>query len=278
MKLNNIVNKSSFCSVGCIAKKEDIESLESYILYNKNVISEFPQIICAHTKVDSVSNEDFEKYNSLWTKHFGLDKTTVISKPNRGHTFGSIYLDKTVISKSKELGFEWCWKSANDILLNKNIFDVDMRDGSFFYLQGHGITGMNTYHNGIVDHAVESFSEENYEHYFPQTNFYITNIKTDDLINSDKFDELYNKCISDSEYKINKIQTEYKYALAELVLRDFSWRNNLKLRHLIGKNSYRQLINVIMDYRIADSSHKNIFFTECGICHFHFQNESVIEI
>jgi hypothetical protein len=31
-------------------------------------------------------------------------------------------------------------------------------------------------------------------------------------------------------------------------------------------------------YKIADSSHKNLFFSECGVCHYHFKDQDVIEI
>ncbi len=278
MKLDQIaIYDSVFCSIGCITKEEDIETLNSYILYNKKVIDKFSKIIIAHTKLPNIEDRLFLKYNEIW-KEFFSEKVTVIKRPNFGHTFGFIDLDNTVIEESKKQGFKWVWKSTNDVLLEKQIFDIEIKDAEFLFFQGHGITVLNSYYQGDIDKAVENFKDNDYKYFFPQTNFYIIKLNIDFLIDPNRFKSLYIQCINDPDYGNNPIQTEYKYLLCECELRDCIYRNKLKCKHLISKKSYRQLLQTILEFKIADSSHKNIFFKECGVCHYHFKNQDVIEI
>lgn len=277
MKLENVVDKSAYCSIGCITKPSDIDNLKSYLLYNKPVISRFPKIVISVTKTDNITPTEMSCYVNVWEEIFG-NKVLVETRNNFGHTFGFTDLDKSVLKKCKGLGVEYVWKSTNDVLIDKSIFDFEMDDCNFFYMQGHGITGMQSYYKLDVNLAVNTFSDNGYEQFFPQTNFFITTTNTDDLIEDSVFDQKYQKCISDPDYKNNKGQIEYKYLLCESVLREFVERNKLKCKHLLSKESYRQLLNVIIQYRIADSSHKNIYFKECGVCHYHYLNEDVIEI
>lgn len=278
MKLLDVINSSVYCSIGCITKTEDIEKLEQYLLYNKDIISKFPKIIVALTKTDNISFNEMKLYVDVFPKIFGTDKCFVDVRPNKGHTFGFTDLDKTVLKKSKELGFKWSFKSTNDVLLTETVFELEMNDAEFFFLQGHGYTGMNTYYKLNVDLAVDSFKDNGYEYFFPQTNFFVIKSDIDFLCEDKWFEDLYNKCINDSDYIRNKTQTEYKYLLSECVLRDCVIRNKLKCKHLIGKESYKKLLQAIISNRISDSSHKNILFTECGICHFHFSEHPVLEI
>jgi hypothetical protein len=277
MKLGDIVAESVFCSIGCITKEEDIETLKSYILYNKPVISKFRSIVIAHTKTDGISDDLFRKYNNVWYKMF--NSVMAIGRPNFGHTFGFVDLDNSVLDYAKSLKFcNWAWKSTNDVLLTENIFNVEMEDASFFYLQGQGVAGVKAYYNNDIDLATESLGNEDWDRFFPQTNFYITTTKTGSFIDQNEFRDKHRKCLADPDYKLNPGQTEYKYMLAECVVRDFIKRNNLKTKHLISKESYRKLINAILMYNIVDGSHKNIFLTECGVCHYHWKDQDVIEI
>lgn len=278
MKLEQIaMYDSAFCSIGCITKEADIETLWSYLQLNRETINRFGRIIVAHTKTNNVTQDQLINYNKVWLDVFG-ERCIVLNRPNFGHTFGFTDLDNTVIEEAKRQNVKWIWKSTNDVLIEKQIYNVEMDGAEFFFFQGHGITGLDTYYKRDVNKAVENFKDNGYEYFFPQTNFYIIKGDVDYLIEPAKFDELYNKCIADPDYSKNPTQTEYKYLLCECALRDCVWRNKLKCKHLIGKESYKQLLETILMYRIADSSHKNIFFKECGICHFHFPNEQIIEI
>jgi hypothetical protein len=278
MKLSDIIEESIFCSIGCITKESDIETLQSYLLYNKDAISKFRTIIVAHTKTENISDELFDKYNNVWNQIIGSVK--IIKRPNHGHTFGFVDLDKTVLDYAKQLEFgnKWIVKSTNDVLLTPELLNLEMEDSEFFFIQGHGYTGMDTYYKLDSNKAVENFKDNGYEYFFPQTNFFIIKSSIDYLIDPSYFTELYTKCINDPDYLINKTQTEYKYLLCECVLRDCVVRNKLKCKHLLSKEVYKQLLDIIIMYRISDSSHKNIFFKEIGLCHYHFKDQDIIEI
>jgi len=276
MKLENIVDESAYCSIGCITKPDDIHILEQYLMFNYDVICRFHKIIVAHNRLDEISNENFEKYNQVWNKIFG-DKCIILNRPNYGHTFGFIDLDRTVLSKAKKLGYKWVWKSTNDVIIKVQIFSINFDNENFLYLQGHGISGMGWYNNDVIL-ATNSFKNNGYEHFFPQTNFYITTTTTNELISKQHFDYQYTNYLLDPEYKKMNKHTAYKYASCEDNLRLFVLRNKLICKHLIGKQSYRRLLKAILVFKIEDSSHKNIFFKECGICHLHFPNEPILEI
>lgn len=277
MFLSNLVSKSSFCSVGCISKTDDIQNLKKYIKFNENVISKFPKVIIVHTKADHISDEDFNKYNQVWFKFFG-DKVILIQRPNFGYTFGFIDLDKTAIEISKKNGFDYTWKSTNDVLITTNIFNVQKNeDENFLFLQGHGLAGMAKYKFN-EEIATNSFKDDGYESFFPQVNFFITTTKTDELVDDKLFFDLYNKYLNDPEFSKTDRNPSYKYAACEDTLAKFVYRNKLKCKHLIGKESYKKLLKFVISFKVIDPSHKNIFFKECGICHLHFPNEQVIEI
>jgi len=277
MKLKNVVDESVYCSIGCITKADDISNLKSYLLHNKPVISQFNKIVVAHTKTDNISSQQFQFYNKVWTDLFG-GKVSLMVKQNYGHTFGFTDLDSTVINISKEFGVKYIWKSTNDSLIFEKIFDVDLDDADFLYLQGHGYVGLVNYHNLNIEEAVADLENTDYKAFFPQTNFFIIKSCIDFLIDPVEFNDLYLKCIADPDYKNNSTQAEYKYMLCESVLKECVLRNKLKKKHLISKNSYKKLLTFIRDFKVCDSSHKNILFEECGICHFHFPHEQIVEI
>lgn len=277
MKLESIINQSAFCSIGCITKPDDINVLERFVLHNFPVVSKFPKVVIAHTKTDNITQEQLNEYNNIWIKHF-RDKCIVMNRKNYGHTFGFVDLDKSVIFESKHMGYKWVWKSTNDVLITEKIFDVEMDDAEFFFLQAHGFTGIQSYYNLDVDLAVNSFKDNKYQYFFPQTNFFITNTRGDNLIDKKFFEERYNECINDPEYNTGGTQIQFKYMLAEAVLRDYVNRNFLICKHLINKESYKNLVKLIVDVRMGDSSHKNILFNECGICHYHYYESPVIQL
>jgi hypothetical protein len=47
MLLKELINKSVYGTIGYIASQDDIDLLESYILYNLPVLKEFKQIVIA---------------------------------------------------------------------------------------------------------------------------------------------------------------------------------------------------------------------------------------
>jgi Asp-tRNA(Asn)/Glu-tRNA(Gln) amidotransferase B subunit len=159
-------------------------------------------------------------------------------------------------------------KSAHDIILQPEILEKEIGEADFYYLNGIGYGGMEKYNfdnNRIIN-----------EDFYPQTNFY--------FINKDKIDYLNNieYCIKTYKQLINTPGFNgkpWEYIpnwSCEYFLKQCVERNKLLKEHLISQDSYLKLIEIVKQFQIHDNSHKNIMID--GICHFHNQNDQIIEI
>ena len=91
MKLNDIINKSWYGSIGYIENQESIDILGSYLLHNKPVLDEYKGHIFAFT-YEVFTYDILEKtIHSL----FPNAKIILLDK-NRGHNFGTADLDNTI--------------------------------------------------------------------------------------------------------------------------------------------------------------------------------------
>jgi hypothetical protein len=114
------------------------------------------------------------------------------------------------------------------------------------------------------------------ENFYPQTNFYI--------INTSKIDYLNNKEYINSTFEIISKLPEYNGRIWEYIqgwscedfLKQCVKRNNLIKEHLVSLKKYRTLLKWVYEQEIHDPSHKNIMIE--GICHFHNNNENIIQI
>jgi hypothetical protein len=114
------------------------------------------------------------------------------------------------------------------------------------------------------------------EDFYPQTNFYFINVfKTDYLNNKSYLDETYNYIRTIPNYN-GKIWEYIEGWSCEDFLKQCVIRNNLSKCHLVPQEKYITLLEVIKNYNIHDSSHKNIMIN--GICHYQFNNQQIIEI
>jgi len=263
MFLKELVNKSIYGTIGYITSQDDIDLLESYILYNLPVLKEFKQIVVATNYGSPLQN----KNTQLWKKYFS-DCVIIDSEVNRGHNFGTADLDNLVFDWCKENNEEWLCKSANDIIFQESILEKQIDKGDFYYLNGMGYGGMIPY-----DFNFERIINEEF---YPQTNFYFINIlKTDYLNNKQYLNETYEYAQTISNYN-GKIWEYIKGWSCEDFLKNCVERNKLLKYHLIPKEKYICLLQLIKNNNIHDCSHKNIMIE--GICHFQSNNQPVIEI
>ena len=113
------------------------------------------------------------------------------------------------------------------------------------------------------------------EDFYPQTNFYFINVNCTDFLN-DRFhvEEIYSKIKNLTNYSGRP--WEYGFRSCEGLLSDCVIRNKLKRHHIVDNDTYKKLLNLIIQYNIHDPSHKNIMIS--GICHYHHNNQEVIII
>jgi hypothetical protein len=270
MLLKELINKSIYGTIGYISSQDDLDTLESYILYNLPVLKEFKQIVIA-TNYGVSDWHDLQKQRKknfeLWRKYF--PKCVLIdSRINRGHNFGTADLDNMIFNWCKETNKEWLCKSANDVILQDIILEKEVDETDFYYLNGIGYGGMVPY-NFDFDRIIN-------EEFYPQTNFYFINVlKTDYLNDKQYLNKTYEYIQTIPNYN-GKIWEYVKGWSCEDFLKNCVERNNLSKLHLIPLEKYRILLQVVKDNIIHDCSHKNIMIE--GICHFQSNNQPIIEI
>jgi hypothetical protein len=264
MLLKKLIKQSVYGTVGYISSQDDINLLEQYISYNFSVLKEFKQIIVA-TNYKNPPN--LLKENTLLWKTFFPDCIIIDSKINRGHNFGTADLDDMLFDYCKDNNVKWLCKSANDILMYRNILNKKISEADFYYMNGIGYGGMVKYHFDFDQIVSEDF--------YPQTNFYFINVdKTDYLNDKNHITEIYNKVQNISNY--NGKAWEYGFRSCETLLSECIKRNNLLKYHLIPKEKYLSLLQLIKNNQIHDCSHKNIMIE--GVCHFQYSNQPIIEL
>lgn len=261
-------------NTGHISKKTDIDGLEQILMHNYSVISKFNYIVI-HQNCSVECETYIDDYNNVWKKIFGSDVIIIPPIKNRGHTFGSMDSDNAVVERAKKLPVDFIFKSASDILLEKEIFNIDITDEyDVYFLQGIGYTGLEPF-NYNVETYLNNYLD--FKYLYPQTNFYIISSKVDYINDVVEVDKAYNYCTSLSNY--NGRTWEYiKDFSCEHFLKECIKRNKLRYKHLISDLSFKSLLQLININRICDCSHKNIFFEEIGVCHFHHKDDDCLSI
>jgi hypothetical protein len=263
MLLKELINKSVYGTIGYITSQDDIDLLESYILYNLPVLKEFKQIVVATNYGSSFQNEN----SQLWKKYFP-NSIVIDSEINRGHNHGYTDLDNLVFDWCKENNEEWLCKAANDVIFDNSIFEKEVDEADFYYMNGVGYGGMIPFNFDFEKIIGEAF--------YPQTNFYFINVSKTDFLNDKAFlDETYDYIQTIPDYN-GRIWEYIKGWSCEDLLKNCIERNNLSKLHLIPLEKYRILLQVIKDNVIHDCSHKNIMIE--GICHFPYPENQIIEI
>jgi hypothetical protein len=263
MNSKQLINQSIYGTIGYISSQDDIDLLESYILYNLPILKEFKQIVVATNYNIPLQNENIQ----LWKKHFP-NCIILDSEINRGHNFGTADLDNLVFNWCKENNEEWLCKGANDIIFQEPILDINIEEADFYYL--NGISYETLYLNNF------DYKQIQQNHFYPQTNFYFINtLKCDYLNNTQYLDETYEYSKTIDNYN-GKIWEYIKGWSCEDFLKNCVNRNNLKTQYLLNEEEHNQLCSVININKIGDPSHKNIMIK--GICHFQYPDQEIILI
>ena len=261
MNLKQLINKSVYGTIGYILSQDDLDLLEQYILYNLPALKEYKQIVVATNYGSPLQNENTQ----LWRKYFP-NCVIIDSEVNRGHGIGTADLDNLIFDWCKENNEEWLCKGANDVVFKESILEKQIDEADFYYLNGIGYGGMEYFHQFDFDKIIKN-------DFYPQTNFYFINVfKTDYLNKKSHLNEIYDivKNISTPNPELQGFRG------CENLLKDCIERNKLLKCHLIPKEKYVYLLQIIKDYKIHDPSHKNIMIE--GICHFQFTHQPIIEI
>ena len=263
MLLKELINKSWYGTIGYVAKEQDLEVLEQYIMFNLPVLQEYQNIIVATNY-----GADLQQANTeVWKKYF--PQVIIIDNPvNRGHNHGYTDLDNLVFDYCKQNNIQWLCKSANDVIFEESILNKEVGEADFYYMNGIGYGGMFNY-DFDLDRIVK-------EDFYPQTNFYFINITKTDYLNDKAYlDETYNKIQTLPEYN-GRIWEYFERWSCEDFLKNCIVRNNLVKEHLISEEKYRILLQTVLTNRIHDSSHKQLMIE--SVCHFPYPDQPIIKI
>ena len=264
MNLKSLINKSYYGSVGYINNLEDLTIVEQYIQYNLEILREYKGIIVAASYNDfKLSNQ----YHLLWKRYFP-NAILLDDKLNRGHNFGTSDKDNIIFDYCKNNNLEWLCKSANDIILEKEILEIPIKKSDFYYMNGIGYGGMVGYNFDLDKIEIKDF--------YPQTNFYFINTSKTDYLNNKKYvDETYEYIQTLPDYN-GKVWEYIEGWSCEDFLKNCVIRNNLSKYHLVPPKKYRILLETVKRLQIHDCSHKNIMIE--GICHFQYPNHPITVI
>jgi hypothetical protein len=270
MNLKQLINKTVYGTIGYITSQDDLDTLESYILYNLPVLKEFKQIVVA-TNYGISDWHDLQKQRKknfeLWRKYFP-ECVLIDSRINRGHNFGTADLDNMVFDWCKENNEGWLCKSANDVILQDIILDKEVNEADFYYLDG--ISYETLYLNNFNSEKLLG------NYFYPQTNFYFINVSKTDYLNEKQYlDETYEYSKTILNYN-GKIWEYIEGWSCENFLKNCIKRNRLSKEYLLNLPQHKKLCEAIQMYQVGDPSHKNIMIE--GICHFQFPNQNIIEI
>jgi hypothetical protein len=262
MLLKELINKSYYGVIGYISSNEDLSITEQYIIYNLPILKEFKQII-----VTTNYSGNFQTQTSqLWKKYFP-ECIIINSEVNRGHNHGNADLDNLIFDYCKKENIKWLCKSANDIILSESLLTKEIDNADFYYLDG--ISYNDLYLTNF------NYDEVLNTHFHPQTNFYFIDVSKCDYLNNKQYlDDTFEQIKHIPDYN-GKIWEYIDGWSCEGFLRKCIERNNLQ-KYYLAKNKHNKLCDTIKMYQIGDPSHKNIMIE--GICHFHFKNQSILEI
>lgn len=270
IKLKNILDNSAYAIIGSANTNDDLELIERFLIYNRDFIKQFKYKIIAQN--GSLSKES----NEIWIKHFG--ECIFINLPvNRGKvlgTYGVMDLDNSIFEYTLQHKdqIKWVWKFSNDIIINSNIFDLDVEEADFYFLNNIGYSGVQKW--GGVENLTDILMR--YETYYPQTFFYIIKNDIDYLSDMNLINKMYELNLKTPNKQPWELGIEFS---CEKLLLDCVERNKLRKHQLLDKETLNKLINLIYMYKIADGSHKNILLTKLGnFCHFQNIDKPVISI
>ncbi len=262
MKLKEILPRSIFGTIATVIDESSITKLKTFLAYNEDALNRFNKIVLVINWNDDVDQDIVDRYQEEWMHvHPAVQIDWVFE--NRGHMIGTIDLEDALLKHIKKHYPEckYLWKSMDDVLISENIFDVEVPVADFYYLPS------------ISYEKVEMKSK-----YIPQTTFFILNISEIDNLYGDDVEQkwmIYKKQLAKNpNIKPWEIDFDVKFDCENHLDRTVG---NLKRYCLIEKDLV-PLCKLILEYKIWDPSHKNIFFDSIGICHYHFYNQSVLNV
>lgn len=266
--LKDIAHNSVFTSVGTLNTENDLNIFYAYIRHNKEFLSYFKDIIFSLNGNQTIIEQMSTKISDILSNNIHILVTA-----NLGHTFGTMLLDLTIMTYSKQLPYTYVWKFSNDVIVTPDIFLKKVTPNKdFYYINNIGYNIFNTYSK---DALVQALMDQSF--YYPQTNYYI-------IKNNIEFypsqDQIYSLKQEYEKIKLTNPNIQPWHAIdgcdCEHMLAKTVELNNLTKQHLLSRESTSSIVHFIFDQNMHDGSHKNIAYVELGgLCHYHYFGQPI---
>jgi len=277
MKLEDILDESCFGTIATVKGEECLDKLQIFMEYNKALINRFKRVVLALNSADGVSTDITSRYKEIWSENVP-NAFILHSGCNKGHMFGTIDLEESIFTYVKDNYREvrYLWKSMDDVLVSEKMLEVEVKPAGFYYLPG--FSQESIVKAGSKDDLYSIYESFESGFWAPQTTFFIVDINQLSNLYGDDVDDKY------------KVYTELKKINPEIKPWEISFdikfdcethlgrtTKNLSKFCLIG-DKFKDLLNFVDAHNVGDPSHKNIFFNDLGVCHYHFYTDVVFDI
>jgi len=275
--LGDLVHKSVFGTIATVKDEFSIRKLNLFLEYNLPLLYRFSKVILAVNKADGVSDVVYKKYLEFW--RMNIPHTDILElEHNRGHMFGTIDLEEEILRHVKESypEIEYLFKSMDDVITSELLLDLEVPEADFYYLPGF------SYESIIKAGSKKKLLDiyENFEstYWTPQTTFYI--VRINDITS------LYGNDIGDKYNVYTNAKKEIPSIKPWEILFDIKFDCETHLgrtvkdfrKHCLISDKFEQLLDLVEKTPIGDPAHKNIYFKDIGVCHYHFYDSPVYEI
>lgn len=277
MKIKELVNQSVFGTIATIRDEFSIRKLDLFLQYNLPFILEFKdRVVIAVNKMEHTPDHIVKQYKEVL--EINIPGCVIIETDNRGHMFGTIDLEEAVLKYTKRLfpEAEYLFKSMDDVITYPSLLEVEVEPVDFYYVPGF------SYESILKAGSKEKLRSiyETFESGFwtPQTTFFILRINNIDLLYGDDIDYKHSVYIETKrslpEVKPWEIPFDIKFDCETHLGRTVKDMT----KYCLIKDKFKDLLDLVESIPIGDPSHKNVFFKDLGLCHYHYYESHVFDL
>ena len=275
MEFNEIVQNGTVMITGTILP-DKMEMISGILENNMNIFSKFSNIVVMLNVVDETGEIYLNEYKDLMDDLvYGSNKKINLyylrDYINRGWQFGTIDMERTAYDfVSENLSTGAVLKVDFDMYLEEALLKVDVSDAEIMIMPSIGYSTVVEEYHSDFDKLMEL-----YDTIDPQSTSYIVLHPMDYLYTEPSWLNRKYK-----EWVLNPVGNGPHHigVACEPLLKQSFIRNNFRMKNMISKKSFRTLLETIAEYKIVDPSHKQLFFSECGICHLYDDKLPIIKI
>lgn len=276
MKLTSIVDKSCYATIATITE-DSLEKLNFFFQYNGELIKQFPKVIISTNSLYDTSTNTINLYHNTWRK-IAPNCVILHSDTNRGHMFGTIDLEESILKHVKKYmpEVQYLWKSMDDVITTADLFDLEVEEAEFYYLPGFSYESIIKAGGKKNLHKIYETVDSGF--YTPQTPFFILDISDIDYIYGTDIDTkiaIYEEVKArNPSVKPWEVPFNLKFDCETHLGRT---TKNLK-KYCLIKDNFEDLLDMVEINKIGDPSHKNIYFEKIGVCHYHFYKDLIYNV